>query len=132
MNFLVSNFKLFLSQKDFYLQLKTNFKRFAKMYNQNDVLMPIRYKSAEIKGEYLKNDNSKTLIKSYDDHNRIILQRSLRQLEFIAQLEFYLQEKRCDSYSIEFLQEFETVKRKTQQSVIKSTCKLCKCKLVAA
>ncbi|MFP4844919.1 hypothetical protein [Winogradskyella sp. PE311] len=51
------------------------------------------------------------------------LEKSLKHLEFMSQLEAYLEETDGSVMSVEFLQEFETSKREAQLTFLKSTHK---------
>lgn len=52
------------------------------------------------------------------------LHRNLKHLEFMNEFESYLESNKESNLSIEFLQEFEAIKRETQLAVLKSTDRL--------
>ena len=72
----------------------------------------------------LEAHNSQKVIGSIESNKKMLLQKSLRQLEFINEFEMYLDEKSLNNFSIEFLQEFEQIKIEAQLSTLKATSQL--------
>jgi hypothetical protein len=58
------------------------------------------------------------------DNNNIILNKSLKHLEFISEFEMYLEDKNYKMFPIEFLQEFEKIKLDAQLTTLKTTKRL--------
>ncbi|MBT8325834.1 MAG: hypothetical protein KJO96_11095, partial [Winogradskyella sp.] len=54
----------------------------------------------------------------------MLLDKSLKHLEFISQFESYLDTKNSEKFPAEFLQEFENIKREAQIATIKTTQQL--------
>jgi len=79
-----------------------------------------------------ENENSKlkeihkalTLTNNTEDNKHILLNRSLKHLEFIAQFEMYLEQKSIKNFSEEFTQEFKKIKLEAQIKTIKTTIEL--------
>lgn len=72
----------------------------------------------------LEAHNSQKVTNSIANNKKMLLQKSLRQLEFINEFEMYLDEKSLNNFSIEFLQEFEQIKIEAQLSTLKVTGQL--------
>ena len=72
----------------------------------------------------LEINHSDKLINSITNNKKMLLQKNLRQLEFINEFEMYLEEKTLKNMSIEFLQEFERLKIEAQLSTLKATSQL--------
>ncbi|NRD21854.1 hypothetical protein HNV10_01285 [Winogradskyella litoriviva] len=66
------------------------------------------------------NLNSKNLKNNAVDNKLVLLNKSLRQLEFISEFEMYLEEKTLKNFSLEFLQEFNKIKIEAQLSTLKT------------
>ncbi|APY08083.1 hypothetical protein BWZ20_07120 [Winogradskyella sp. J14-2] len=62
---------------------------------------------------------AQTSSEKIDQKNHAILNKSLKHLDFISQLEMYLGENNYNSLSVEFLLEFEKTKREAQLSALK-------------
>ena len=54
----------------------------------------------------------------------MLLNKSLKHLEFISEFEMYLEQRTLAYFSKEFLQEFEQIKRNAQLSTLKMTNQL--------
>ncbi|WP_405575286.1 hypothetical protein [Winogradskyella sp. Asnod2-B02-A] len=72
----------------------------------------------------VETDHSQKVTNSISNNNKMLLQKNLRQLEFINEFEMYLEEKTLNNFSIEFLQEFEQIKIEAQLSTLKATSQL--------
>ncbi|MUU78706.1 hypothetical protein [Winogradskyella endarachnes] len=55
------------------------------------------------------------------DNKRLLLNKNLKQLEFISEFEMYLEDKTLEKCSLEFLQEFNKIKLEAQLSTLKAT-----------
>lgn len=64
------------------------------------------------------NEKTKTLVSEIDEDSSIIFDKKLKHLDFISQFEMYLDGKNCNSFSVEFLQEFEKIKLETQRTTL--------------
>ncbi|MBC3845386.1 hypothetical protein H8K90_03250 [Winogradskyella echinorum] len=84
-------------------------------------------KNTKTKNSHLSVTDAKNSIKkanSIVDNKQMLLQKNLKQLEFISEFEMYLEEKTLKNFSIEFLQEFEQIKIEAQLSTLKTTNQL--------
>lgn len=72
----------------------------------------------------VETDHSQKVTNSISNNKKMLLQKNLRQLEFINEFEMYLEEKTLNNFSIEFLQEFEQIKIEAQLSTLKATSQL--------
>lgn len=132
MNNLVTFFSLSLTQLGIYLYLKNSLKNFLEYHTQNYLGVK---KATDLKVQKIEIENatrSKTMTNKVEDNNYAILNKSLKHLEFISQFEMYLEEKHYKNFSIEFLQEFEKIKREAQLTTLKTTNKLNHKNLIAA
>lgn len=66
------------------------------------------------------NLSSKNLKNNAVDNKLVLLNKSLKQLEFISEFEMYLEEKTLKNFSLEFLQEFNKIKIEAQLSTLKT------------
>lgn len=100
----------------FYFCFVNNFKRDEK---------PLEKKTVS-KIEVETNDNliSKNSKNKVVEDKLCLLNKNLRQLEFISEFEMYLEEKTLKNCSLEFLQQFKTIKIEAQLSALKTTKKL--------
>ncbi|WP_138432894.1 hypothetical protein [Winogradskyella algicola] len=124
MSNILTFFSLTLTQIGVYLYLKNSLKDFIENFIQN---YSIDKKSTEVKIQKIeaqKKIKPKTITYEVEDNNHVILNKTLRHLEFISQFEMYLEEKHYKNFSIEFLQEFEKIKHEAQITTIKTTNKL--------
>jgi len=64
------------------------------------------------------------LTNQLDLNEEIILNKSLKHLEFISKFEMYLEEKNFHKFPIEFLQEFDKIKIEAQLTTLKTTSQL--------
>lgn len=55
------------------------------------------------------------------DNNNVILNKSLKHLEFINQFEMYLEDKNYKKFPIEFLREFDKIKQDAKLTTLKAT-----------
>lgn len=118
MKYLFIFFVFTLSQLSLYFYLKGRLYNF-KFINLNDY-------------NYLFQKNKKAKVKSKLDHklfieeknqdlaikDQVLLNKSLRHLEFISEFELYLEDKNYKKFPIEFLQEFEKIKIEAQLSTL--------------
>ncbi|WP_282030447.1 hypothetical protein [Winogradskyella eximia] len=72
----------------------------------------------------VETNHSQKVTNSIANNKKMLLQKNLRQLEFINEFEMYLDEKSLNNFSIEFLQEFEQIKIEAQLSTLKATSQL--------
>jgi hypothetical protein len=124
MSNILTFFSLTLTQIGVYLFLKNSLKNFIENFTQN---YSIDKKSTKVKIQKIeaqKKIKPKTITYEVEDNNHVILNKTLRHLEFISQFEMYLEEKHYKNFSIEFLQEFEKIKHEAQITTIKTTNKL--------
>lgn len=132
MSNILTFFSLTITQVGIYLYLKNSLKNFIEHYTQNYSLAK---KSTDVKMQKVEVEKvikPKTITNEVEDNNHVILNKSLKHLEFISQFEMYLEEKHYKNFSIEFLQEFEKIKREAQLTTLKTTNKLNSQSLIAA
>ncbi|WP_407556582.1 hypothetical protein [Winogradskyella sp. 4-2091] len=96
-----------------YFYFRNNFKSFLNS-SSKETLKIEKPKSSE----YLRSENQST---NAVDNTFVLLNKSLRQLEFISEFEMYLEENTLKNYSLEFLQEFSKIKMEAQLSTLKTT-----------
>lgn len=78
------------------------------------------------------NLSSQKIKNNADDDRLILLNKSLKRLEFISKFEIYLEKKALENCTLEFLQEFSRIKIEAQLSTLKTTNMLnCKMKIAA-
>lgn len=100
----------FLGHLSVFFYFKNTFKRNLK---------PWECRTARKPKLETKNSNENTI-----DNKLFLLNKNLRQLEFIAEFELYLEDKTLESCSLEFLQEFNQIKLEAQLSTLKTTSML--------
>ncbi len=107
-----------------YLFLKSSIENVLEYYSNNN----LKEKQSEAiklqSAESIKQNDTTVLPKKVDNTNHLVLNKSLRHLEFISQFEMYLEDKNYKSFSIEFLQEFEKLKIEAQLTILKTTNRL--------
>ncbi|MEF3077825.1 hypothetical protein [Winogradskyella poriferorum] len=117
-------FSLTLTQIGMYLFLKSSIENVLEYYSNNN----LKEKQSEAiklqSAESIKQNDTTVLPKKVDNTNHLVLNKSLRHLEFISQFEMYLEDKNYKSFSIEFLQEFEKLKIEAQLTTLKTTNRL--------
>ncbi|WP_299102213.1 hypothetical protein [uncultured Winogradskyella sp.] len=96
-----------------YFYFRNNFKSFLNS-SSKETLKIEKPKSPE----YFRSKNQST---NAVDNTFVLLNKSLRQLEFISEFEMYLEENTLKNYSLEFLQEFSKIKMEAQLSTLKTT-----------
>ena len=104
---------LLLGHLSVYFYFRNNFKT---------SLIPLERRT--VKNTQLETKNSfssKNLKNNAIDNKLVLLNRNLRQLEFISEFEMYLEEKALKNCSLEFLQEFSKIKIEAQLSTLKTT-----------
>lgn len=124
MNTLIIYFILCLAQLSIYFFLKNNIKNlkffnygnYSKLIN-NEVAEPTEASKTEI-------NRPAILPNKVKNNDYIILNKSLKHLEFISRFEMYLEDESYKNFPIEFLQEFEKIKLEAQLSALKTTTKL--------
>lgn len=107
---------LLLGHLSFYFYFKNDFNRcFTLLGHQKNV-----------KGQSIQNENVvvSKLTNNILENKKILLHKSLRQLEFISEFEMYLEKNTIKNFSLEFLQEFEQIKIEAQLSTLKTTSQL--------
>lgn len=115
---------ILLSQLSIYFYLKNNIKN-LRLFNFKDYNSPLP--NEVIKKTKLQSKeslSSNKLIKSMEENEHILLNKSLRHLEYISEFEMYLDDKNHENFPVEFLQEFEKIKIEAQLIVLKSTSQL--------
>lgn len=132
MSNILTFFSLTLTQVGIYLYIKNSLKNVLEQYSLN---YSIAKKSTNVKLQKIEVEKAtrpKAITNKVEDNNHVILNKSLKNLEFISQFEMYLEEKNYKNFSIEFLQEFQKIKREAQLATLKTTSKLNKESLKAA
>jgi len=69
---------------------------------------------------YKQNPEPTTTLLNKNFKSKEVLHSSLKQLEFITFLEFYLSKRNLDEYSLKFLIELDNLKIKAKKNTIKS------------
>lgn len=107
-----------------YLFLKSSIENVLEYYSNNN-LKEKQSEAIKLQSvESIKQNDTTVLPKKVDNTNHLVLNKSLRHLEFISQFEMYLEDKNYKSFSIEFLQEFEKLKIEAQLTTLKTTNRL--------
>ena len=124
---------LALAQLSVYFYLKNNITdlRFVNNLKATEVSKTIE----PIKKPSLKpttQDTKKVITNDLDASKRMLLNKSLRHLEFISEFEMYLEDKNYKNFPIEFLQEFEKIKIEAQLSTLQNTHQLARDSKIAA
>ena len=124
---------LALAQLSVYFYLKNNITdlRFVNNLKSTEVSKTIE----PIKKPSLKpttQDTKKVITNDLDASKRMLLNKSLRHLEFISEFEMYLEDKNYKNFPIEFLQEFEKIKIEAQLSTLQNTHQLTRGSKIAA
>ena len=124
---------LALAQLSVYFYLKNNITdlRFVNNLKSTEVSKTIE----PIKKPSLKpttQDTKKVITNDLDASKRMLLNKSLRHLEFISEFEMYLEDKNYKNFPIEFLQEFEKIKIEAQLSTLQNTHQLARDSKLAA
>ena len=96
-----------------YFYFRNNFKSYLNP-NERRTLKNTQLETKE-------NLSSQNLKNNAVDNKLVLLNKSLRQLEFISEFEMYLEEKTLKNCSLEFLQEFSRIKIEAQLSTLKTT-----------
>jgi hypothetical protein len=123
MNSLHAGIILILTYLSFYFFTKNNIKSF-KFLNFNDHFSLQKGSNLKSKFDLKRNVDEIILAKNTNCNKHFLLNKSLKQLEFIADFEKYLDEKTLENLSIEFLQEFEQIKIEAQLITLKVTNQL--------
>ncbi|WP_179337149.1 hypothetical protein [Winogradskyella ludwigii] len=100
----------------FYFYFINNFKRDEKPLERRTV--------SSRKVENKDNLISKSLKNNAVDDKVFLLNKNLKQLELISEFEMYLEQKTPKKASLEFLEQFKTIKTEAQLSALKTTNKL--------
>lgn len=98
----INNLK-FLSYADYFKPVKI------------EVIEDVEEKVSEPKEIFIE----KTIINNTEIKDQMILNKSLKHLDFISSFEMYLEDKNYKKFPIEFLQEFEKIKAEAQLSTLK-------------
>ncbi|MFK7833630.1 MAG: hypothetical protein AB8B52_10160 [Winogradskyella sp.] len=122
MNTLLIYAMLLLGHLCVYFYFKNNFK-YLNFLNFNNHLDSVKDRCIE-KPKSQLNQNTHIITDSVEDNKHVLLKKSLRHLEFIAEFEMYLEQKKLKNFSVEFLQEFEKIKIEAQLSALKTTNQL--------
>ncbi|WP_340154391.1 hypothetical protein [uncultured Winogradskyella sp.] len=104
---------LFLGHLCVYFYFRNSFKSYLNPSERNTE------KQARLESN--NNFSSQNLKNNAVDNKLVLLNKSLRQLEFISEFEMYLEEKTLENCSLEFLQEFSRIKIEAQLSTLKTT-----------
>lgn len=124
---------LTLAQLSLYFYLKDNIHNFSYIYY-------IKISDPQLSEEIISNSAvkpinekaKKVVTLNLEESKHIILNKKLRHLEFISEFEMYLEDKNYKMFPIEFLQEFEKIKKEAQLSLLQSTNQLVKPSKLAA
>ena len=91
-------FSLTLTQIGMYLFLKSSIENVLEYYSNNN----LKEKQSEAiklqSAESIKQNDTTVLPKKVDNTNHLVLNKSLRHLEFISQFEMYLEDKNYKSF----------------------------------
>lgn len=127
MALIISYTALILAQVSIYMYLKNDLNTidFFNKVNSFFIALPEQVKNnesvekdSEVKISVIKVDKEQACT------DYLLLDKSLKHLEFIAQFESYLESKNSEKFSLEFLQEFENIKREAQITTIRTTQQL--------
>lgn len=124
---------LALAQLSVYFYLKNNITdlRFVNNLKATEVsktIEPITKPSLKPTTQVTK----RVITNDLDASKRMLLNKSLRHLEFISEFEMYLEDKNYKNFPIEFLQEFEKIKIEAQLSTLQNTHQLARDSKIAA
>ncbi|WP_299120340.1 hypothetical protein [uncultured Winogradskyella sp.] len=121
MNALFMYVILLLGHLCVYFYFKNNL-RFLSVSNDSYTVKDIYIEKLPLKQK--QDLETVSLTKKMEDNKHILLNKSLRHLEFIAEFEMYLERKTSKNFSAEFLQEFEQIKIEAQLTALKTTNQL--------
>lgn len=82
------------------------------------------YLTAKKQTSYTAISSNEEPLKDMDMSTSILLNKSLKHLEFISNFEIYLERATHKNFSIEFLQEFEKIKSHAQKITLKTVNEL--------
>ena len=124
MNILLTYAMLLTGHLSVYFYFKNNFK-YLKFLNFNRSFNTTEDRYIEKPKLQLKEkENTVDLTDNFEHKKHVLLNKSLKHLEFIAEFEMYLDQKTLKNFSVEFLQEFEKIKIEAQLSALKNTTQL--------
>ena len=121
MNTSIILFILLLTYLSVYFYQKNNVNYFNDINNSSSCLNEI---FEETKSQTKVAEIGSISTNKMEDHNYIVLNKSLKNLEFISKFEMYLEVKNYNNFSPEFLQEFEKIKTEAQLTTLKTSNQL--------
>lgn len=107
---------LLIGHLNVYFYFKHTIKSYSNISGNNNIQKPQIVLEERV--------TSLNLTKNILNNKQMLLNKNLRQLEFIFEFEMYLEEKTLKNLSLEFLQEFEKIKTEAQLSTLKTTSQL--------
>jgi len=127
MTLIIAYVALILAQISIYFYLKNDLRSIAFLGKINQLMSFESTKDQEETLKAVKIEKAVPLIKVSKKEactDQLLLDKSLKHLEFIAQFESYLESKHSEKFSLEFLQEFESIKREAQINTIRTSQQL--------
>ncbi len=135
MTLIISYLALVISQISIFFYLKNDLNSIVFINKVNKFVgfdSSIEQKAIDASNPTEKEVPVITIPKAQACADLLLLDKSLKHLEFIAQFECYLEKKNSEKFSAEFLQEFENIKREAQIDTIKTTQQLSSALALAA